>query len=86
MFGLKLILETGNLKLADMLASRSIEFRVSSIKFLIVNAALSLTGLYDELIQNHCHKIYIIWTKELRKVIYIMNSLEKEHAFIYQSR
>ena len=28
----------------------------------------------------------IIWTKELRKVTCTMNSVEKEYAFIYQSR
>ena len=69
-----------------MLASWPIEFLVSSIKFLVVNTIISLRELYDELIQNHCHKRYIIWTKELRKVTCIMNSVEKEYAFIYQSR
>ena len=67
------------LKLGDTLASWPIEFRVfpkgsrshrdgASIKFLVANAIISLRELYDELIQNRCHKRYIIWTKELRKV------------------
>ena len=54
------ILETGNLKLDDtLIASWSIEFRVSSVKFLVVNTIISLRKICDELIQKHYHERHI---------------------------